>query len=272
MSGRALVTQPAVPRRLDVDTILRSLEDALRRAGVQRDDPTMPLFDVIAHIVRFADERSGISDQVLREATQRIADALAASESAAKAETARFKAELRAVEGATIQRISHEIAASADKALTARVRLLSWWTFLASVFLFGSAIACAYILGDWRGSARAYAGIHETEQHLTDAFAEGTVGADIWWILMRANSNITRAIEACHEPENRLPTARGRACRVPLWLEPPDDPPVQVQTVQPLPQRDAHPAPAPTPQSDFQPINPFGILPLPRPGVMHYGP
>jgi signal transduction histidine kinase len=224
MSGSLVPIQPMAFGRLDVNTILQNLEDALHRAGVQRDDPARPLFDAIAQAIRFVDERTGISDRVLKDATERIAAALRAANETATTEAERLRTELAATEAHTIRRLGDRIADNAETALNARVKLLRWEIVLAAVFLFGGGLFGSYFLGDWfgadRGRTQAEASIQETETHLQAAFRYGGKSAEIWRELME-NNDIAMALASCAERNTIFFDNNRRACGVPLWLAPP---------------------------------------------------
>jgi hypothetical protein len=203
----------------DVEALIAELREAARHAGIQRDDPMMPLLTTLAHQIRFLANRTATSDRVARETSARIIDALQQSRQAADTEIARFQAGIAQTETVTIQRIADNIAKAADRALTRRVAVLQWQLVLgAAGILFFVAAGCLGG-GYWWGRSTALASIHETETGLQVAFEAGAGAAQKWLDLMQWNS-ITQALGQCTGAVVSMQSGR-KACGVPLWIEPP---------------------------------------------------
>ena len=215
---------PAAPDpAVDVEALIAELREAARHAGIQRDDPMMPLLTTLAHQIRFLANRTATSDRVARETSAKIIDALQQSRQTADTEIARFQAGIAQTETATIQRIADNIAKAADLALTRRVAVLQWQLVLgAAGILFFVAASCLGG-GYWWGRDTALAGIHETEAGLQVAFEAGAGAAQKWLDLMQWN-NITDALSQCTGSALSVQLGR-KACTVPLWIGPPQPPP-----------------------------------------------
>ena len=184
------------------------------------DDPMMPLLGSFARVIRFLAARTTRSDRVATEASQRITAAIQQARELADAETARFRAGLEATEADLVHRIGTTIARSADDALRRRIRVFDRNTALLAAAVFVFSLLGAYALGDWRGSSRAYADIHETEAGLQAAFTGGPDAARSWLHLMTWN-DIRYSLRLCTSPgQTNLQHGR-KACNVPLWIEPP---------------------------------------------------
>lgn len=203
----------------DVEALIAELREAARHAGIQRDDPMMPLLTTLAHQIRFLANRSAQSDRIATETSERILKALQQSHQATDAKIARFQAGIAQTETVTIQRIADHIAGAADRALTRRVTILQWdrvaWAAIALVFL---TVGCL-VGGYWWGRDSALSSIHETEAGLQVAFETGAGAAQHWLDLMQWN-NITNALDQCTGPAVSIQNGR-RACQVPLWIQSP---------------------------------------------------
>jgi hypothetical protein len=88
------------------------------------------------------------------------------------------------------------------------------------------------------------------------------------------SNDITEAIKACHGA-NLIATGTRSACLVPLWTALPNNLPPEPQPdpgflanapIAPVT------APAKTVRTEPQSLNPFGILPTPPHGPVHFGP
>ena len=203
----------------DVETLITELREAARHAGIQRDDPMMPLLTTLAHQIRFLANRTATSDRVATETSARIIDALQQSRQAADTEIARFQARIAETEAVTIERIADSIAKTADRALTRRVAILQWQLVLgAAVVLFFVAASCLGG-GYWWGRDDTLSSVHETETGLQTAFEDGAGAAQKWLNLMQWN-NISFALGQCTGAVVSMQSGR-KACGVPLWIEPP---------------------------------------------------
>jgi hypothetical protein len=200
------------------------LRQAVRTAGMDHDDPMMPLVTAFAQYLRFIDERITSSNRAAAEASQGITDTLVLTRDTANAEAQRFRDNLAVMGADNIRQVGTTIARAAEKALTSRVRVLARNSGLAAAtILFVTAALC--LGGGYRwGSDDATTGIQQTEWRLRAAFAHGGPGANIWALLMEAN-DITIAIKQCNGP-NLIPTGTARsACSMPLWITLPDNAP-----------------------------------------------
>jgi hypothetical protein len=211
----------------DVEALIAELREAARHAGIQRDDPMMPLLTTLAHQIRFLANRTAKSDRVAAEMSDRIIDALQQSRQAADTEIARFKAGIERTEAGTIERIADHIARAADRALTRRVTILQWnrvaW---AAAFLVCLTVG-SLVGGYWWGRDTTLSNINETEAGLQVAFETGAGGAQKWLNLMQWNT-ITDALAQCTGAAISIQGGR-KACGVPLWIEPPQPSPPPTQ-------------------------------------------
>jgi hypothetical protein len=153
----------------DVEALIAELREAARHAGIQRDDPMMPLLTTLAHQIRFLANRTATSDRVATETSAKIIDALQQSRQAADTEIARFQAGIAQTETATIQRIADSIAKTADRALTRRVAVLQWQLVLGAAGILVLVAAGCLGGGYWWGRDNTLASIHETETGLQDS-------------------------------------------------------------------------------------------------------
>jgi hypothetical protein len=203
----------------DVEALIAELREAARHAGVQRDDPMMPLLTALAHQIRFLAKRNAQSERIATETSERILSALHRSHQVADAEIDRFKAGIAATETITIQRIADSIAKTADRALTRRVAVFQWQLVLGAAGILVLIAAGCLGGGYWWGRDNTLASVHETETGLQTAFAESPAAAQKWLDLMRWNP-IIDALGQCTGAA--VSTQDGRkACNVPLWIEPP---------------------------------------------------
>ncbi len=210
---------PPDPSDAEVEKLLNELREAVRRAGVQRDDPMMPLLTALAHAIRFLGERTSRSDRIAQETSRQTIDTLLQGRRTADAETARFQAGLASTEADIIQRVGAAIARSADAALTRRVRVFDRNTALsAAATLFVTAAVCLGG-GYWWGYHAAADDIHQTELGLRAAFDDGPATARMWLNLMRWNS-LADALAHCHDPTTSTIEDGRRGCALPFWIEP----------------------------------------------------
>ena len=210
---------PLDPGDVEVEKLLNELREAVRRAGIQRDDPMMPLLTAMAHAIRFLGERTSRSDRIAQETSTQTIDTLLQGRLTADAETARFQAGLASTEADIIQRVGTAIAHSADVALTRRIRVFDRNTALsAAAALFIVAGACLGG-GYWWGHRVAADDIHQTELDLQAAFADGPATARMWLGLMQWNS-LADALTHCHDPTTTSVEDGRRGCAIPLWIEP----------------------------------------------------
>ena len=206
------------PNSEEVDKLLNELREATRRAGIQRDDPMMPLLTAMAHSIRFLGDRTSRSDRVSQDASQRIIDALAQGRQTADAELARFEAGLTKTEADIIQRVGTSIARSADTALTRRVKVFDRNTAMAAAgFLFAVGAACLGG-GYWWGHYNASTNIQQIEQGLQSAFADDPATAKMWLNLMQWN-DLRDALHQCSDPNYSAIEHGRRECTLPFWIE-----------------------------------------------------
>jgi hypothetical protein len=253
--------------------IEKRMAQAAIRDGLTEDGPLVPTLQALRLCIDSLREMTRISSQIPNHYVGQILDALATSRTVAEAETDRFRAEIEHTEADIVHRIAHSIAQSADKALARRVRVFDRNTALAAMLILamtaGGCLAGGY---RWASSDNSV-DIRETDWKLQAAFARGRLSADLWALLMESN-DITEAIKACHGA-NLIATGTRSACLVPLWTAPPNNPPPEPQ---PDPRFLANApiapvtAPAKTERTEPQSLNPFGILPSPPHGTVHFGP
>lgn len=131
------------PGDAEVEKLLAEMREAVRRAGIQRDDPMMPLLTALARSIRFMGEQTSRSDTVAQETGTQIMQALLQSRQNANAEIARFQAGIASTEADTIQHVGSAIARSADAALTRRIKVFDRNTALSTAAaLFIVAAGC----------------------------------------------------------------------------------------------------------------------------------
>jgi hypothetical protein len=225
----------------DVEKLIGELREAARQAGMQRDDPMMPLLNAIARAIRFLDVRNTKSERVTTETSQRIVDTLAASRAAATAQVEHFRAQLAATEADTIQRIAASIAHSADDALRQRMVTLGHAVYLtAAGVLFFVAIGCL-TGGYWWGHHNVYYGIPEFKAGLRDIFDKNPEEAKIWPGLIAWNT-LTDFNHVCKD--NKIWTISNRRfCVMELWIDPPGLPPLVVDPSPATDHQDSPPQP-----------------------------
>jgi hypothetical protein len=213
---------------LDAKALIDEMREAVRRAGILPDDPMMPMLAALAKTIKFMAERGGTSDRVVASASERIYAALVEARHTADAEAERFRGALQATEADIIRRVAGSIAASADKALTRRVKTFDRNTaLLAGAVLFGVASAGlggGYI---WGGND-ARADIHETEAGLHAAFLDSPAEARGWMLLMTWN-RLKYAPRTCASQAYGFGSRL--ACSFAFWNGPePPDPPRNLAT------------------------------------------
>ena len=190
------------------------LRAAAARAGFADDDPLGVVLSALADLL-------GAVGTVTGEHARRLQTLQAGAREVAQLEIDRARQEIAAAESATVGRISSAIAASADAALARRVRVFDRNTALAATGILCASIGIAAGGGYLRGSVTGRAEVVRTEQKLAAAFRAGASGASAWLTLMTANDP-TQALAECHGAALWIDKATGRrACRVPLWLDPP---------------------------------------------------
>ena len=219
---RALVQSPLPAVDVDEETekLLGELQRAVKTAGLEPDDPMMPLVTAFARSIRFMAERGSTSDQVMALASERIRAALVEARHTADAEAGRFNAAVKAIETDIIHRISDSIASSADQAFVRRVRVFDRNTaLLAAAALFVTAIVCGVGGYVWGGNV-AQADIQETEAGLKAAFSIDAADAKNWMLLMDWN-NLGQALKSCGNANQAILDHGRHACALPLWTERP---------------------------------------------------
>ncbi len=169
----------------DVDTLIAQLREAARHAGVQRDDPMMPLLTALAHQIRFLAARTAKSDRVATEASARIREALQQSRQSADAEISRFQKGIAQAEAVTIRQIADSIAETAERALTKRVAIFQWKLIFQVAIVIALIAASALGGGYWWGRDTTLSTVHETETGLQVAFESGAGAAQKWLTLMQ---------------------------------------------------------------------------------------
>ena len=183
---------------------------------MEPDDPMMPLVTAFAQSIRFMAERGSMSDRVVTSASERIQAALVEARRTADAEAERFSGAILATETDIIRRIAGSIAASADKALTRRVKVFDRNTALwAAAALFGTAIACGVGGYVWGGNV-ARADIYETEAGLRAAFSHSSADANNWMLLMNWN-DLSQALKSCGNANQAILDHGRHACAGPRF-------------------------------------------------------
>ena len=190
------------------------LQAAAIRAGFADDDPLGPVLRALSDVL-------GAVGAITTEHAQRLEAVQTNARDLAQTEIDRAKQEITAAESATIGRISMAIAASANAALLRRVRVFDRNTALAAASVLFAFVVLSLGGGYLYGRTAARAEIVQTGHDLSAAFRTGANGASAWLTLMMANDP-TQALAECRGPALWTDKATGRrACRVPLWLDPP---------------------------------------------------
>jgi hypothetical protein len=184
------------------------------RTGFTDEDPLGLVLSALSDVL-------GAVGAITTEHAQRLEALQINARDLAQMEIDRAKQEIAAAESATIGRISTAIAASANAALVRRVQVFDRNTALAAASVLFASVVMALSVGYLYGRTVARAEIVQTEQDLAAAFRTGASGASAWLTLMMANDP-TQALAECRGPTLWTDKATGRrACRVPLWLDPP---------------------------------------------------
>ena len=211
-----------VPADLD-DTgekLIRQVHEAARNAGMQPDDPMMPLVTAITDMARGLYARIRESDRIADQASRRTLEAIQHARASADAETKRFRAELASTEADFISRVGSAVARTADQAFTRRVQVSNRNSILVAAAVLAGTGASGLSGGFLWGHSNARADIHETEAGLQAAFSTGPDDAQKWLALMNWN-NIGVALKACDQRGVSSIQSGRQACGVPLWVEAP---------------------------------------------------
>ena len=204
------------PKSRDLDEIVRAaqgeLEQAIQLGGLARDPMRFPLRALSSAL----DAMHGLH-QGAEERSERVRATLAIETNAA---VERAKAEMRAAEAVTVERIALSIAASAEQALTRRVRVLDRNTAIAAAVALFLITAAALGSGFAWGRTATQAGYHQTEAGLSAAFRDGPEAARTWLSLMHANDP-SQLLSSCTGSDAWSAPDGRRACRAALWLDPP---------------------------------------------------
>lgn len=210
--------EPDVSIDAQTEALIDDLREKVRAAGVQRNDPMMPVAIILASLIRFFGGSIKRLEQIVERFSQRILGVLSESHRFAEAETRRFELELAHKEADLVQRVSSSIAQKADQALTRRVQVYARNTALVVAGALFSVSAACLGGGYWWGYHEAMTDFHETEAGLRAAFSDGPQSAQKWLQLMQWNI-LPNALAQCRE--TNLSTQNGRrGCRIPLWIEP----------------------------------------------------
>jgi hypothetical protein len=78
-----------------IEHLVSALREAALRAGIQSDDPLMPLLTAFVQSVRFLDRRTTSSDRIVDQASRRITNALVLARTTADAATENFQTKAR---------------------------------------------------------------------------------------------------------------------------------------------------------------------------------
>lgn len=220
VNSRSGVAQaPHSEARNDVHWLTAELRESARQAGLQPDDPMMPLIVALTHTIEFLSSRVGQTERIAIEASKRIADSIVKSRAASEAEERRIRASLATDEARVLRRIADGVVEAADTALARRVRTFdrnSAWT--AAVVLLVVA-AMAWAAGDWSGRSRAYSTFGDTGAALVKAaFRDGPETAQKWKALIEWNY-LPGALATC-VAAGRIHVDDGRRyCDLQLWIE-----------------------------------------------------
>jgi hypothetical protein len=264
-------------KQAEFEALEKQMAQAARRDGLDEDGPMVPTLQALRLCMGSLRDMTRVLSEISTHYVGQILDALSVSRTVTQAETDRFRAEIEHTETDIIRRVSHSIAQTFEQAFARRARVQDRNSTLlaaaALVMITGGVLYGGY---QW-GQADAVGGIHETEADLQAALRDSPATAAQWVNLMRWN-NLQRALAQCSGPLGIGHVQDGRlACDVPLWVQPPLE---QTATRQ-FPSIELTPAPlAPPPspphpppeRTESRPINPFGILPTPPRGPVHFGP
>lgn len=209
------------PGDAEVEKLLAEMREAVRRAGIQRDDPMMPLLTALARSIRFMGERTSRSDTVAQETGTQIMQALLQSRQNANAEIARFQAGIASTEADTIQRVGSAIARSADAALTRRIKVFDRNTALcAAAALFIVAAGCLGG-GYWWGRMSVTGQIDAAVNGAQIALGDRLVDAEALANLVKWNP-MGQVLQGCRNGTNSVWLSDKRlACNLPVYIQPP---------------------------------------------------
>jgi hypothetical protein len=200
----------------EMDGVVRAAQDeldqAIQRGGLARDPMRFAL--------RALSSTLGAMHGLHRAEREHHDDVRRILDEQTRAAVDRAKTEMRAAEAVTVERIATAIAASADAALTRRVRVFDRNTAVAASGVLFAVTAMALGGGYLWGATSARAAIQQTEAGLRVAFREGPATAQTWLTLMRAN-NPDQALAGCTGSAIWTAPDGRRACRAALWLDMP---------------------------------------------------
>lgn len=220
MANRAGIgSPPRSEERSDVQRLIAELRESARRAGVQADDPILPVIVALTHTIEFLSGRMDETQRIAIEASKRIEGSIVKSRAAAEAEERRIRASLAKDEAQTLRRIADGVVEAADTALARRVRTFdrnsAWTAAIVLLVVAGTAVAA----GDWWGRERAYSTFGETGAALVKAaFQDGAEIAQKWKALIEWN-DLAGALATC-VTAGRVHVDQGRRyCDLQLWIE-----------------------------------------------------
>jgi hypothetical protein len=190
------------------------LATAVRRGGLL-NDPLRYVFGAVSTAL-------GVMFQLFAVNAQQYSDVSDGLNRQARDVVTRARLEIEVAQAQSIQTIAAAIASSAEQALCRRARTLDRWLALtAAGSLFGLAVVCL-AGGVWWGRASAMASIAHSEAGIAAAIRERPAEAKEWLQLMQAN-DVQQGLQACSGLWTDPKTGR-RACSMPVWLDPPQNP------------------------------------------------
>jgi hypothetical protein len=215
----AAVTPPTASLAIDdLGAAVRAAQDELTTA-VQRGGL---LNDPLRFVVGAVSTALGVMFQLFAVNAQHYRDVSDDLDRETRDVVTRARSEIEIAQAQSVQAIAAAIASTAEKALVRRVRTLDRrFALTAAGTLFGVAAVC-FAGGVWWGRASAAASIARTDAGIATAIRERPAEAEAWLQLMQAN-DVQQGLQACSGRWTDPKTGR-RACSMPVWLDPPQNP------------------------------------------------
>jgi hypothetical protein len=215
----AAVTPPAARLAIDdlgaaVRAAQNELTTAVQRGGLL-NDPLRFVFGAVSTALDVMFQLFAVNAQHYRD----VSDDL---DRQTRDIVTRARSEIEIAQAQSIQAIATAIASTAEQALVRRVRTLDRRLALSAAgVLFGVAAVC-FAGGAWWGRASAAARIARTNAGIAAAIRDRPAEAKVWLQLMQAN-DVQQGLQACSGQWTDPKTGR-RACSMPVWLDPPQNP------------------------------------------------
>ena len=197
-----------------------ALREAARASGLLPGDPLCPLTEGLAV---HADHLDAYTDALLAAnaaAVDELRSVLAEGRETAEVEAARFRAECRATEIATVAGLSTALADASATAFAGRVRAMDRRTAALVAISLMAAMVAGAAGGWWAGVTTTRAAIAETEAGLRMAFRDGPETARLWLELMTWNDPRT-AVVRCRDAGRIREEGGRKSCPLLFWVSRP---------------------------------------------------